>query len=285
MVTEVQTHLSKIDISGHEQAWEMVTSQLRLEMSKAVFESWVQPLTPLGLLNGTFRLGTTNPYVRDWVENRLKNQITRLLEGLYNQEIQLRIEVKNEFYRTAEELVEEEEETEPQTEKPPAAKPAKKEKTSQTKNESNSKRKIALQRAYGSQRAAVIQPERTMLVTQYFFNNWLPLLGHSAFAIIMAARSMCYWNPLTGELRNEIETEISELAERAAVSVRTAKTVLKTDLVEKYFLRYKTRRIFTPNGVRTAGIILQVRMDDPLIPEDQETYDLEESDYWFTAAE
>jgi hypothetical protein len=256
----------------------MVTSQLRLEMSKAVYESWVQPLTPLGFVNGTFRLGTTNPYVRDWVENRLKNQITRLLEGLYNQEIQLRIEVKNDFYRTAEDLIEEDKEEK-------SEEPAKKVKTSPTKNESNSKRKIALQRAYGSQRAAVIQPERTMLVTQYFFTNWLPLVGHSAFAIIMAARSMCYWNPLTGELRNEIETEISELAERAAVSVRTAKTVLKNDLVEKYFLRYKARRVITTNGVRTAGIILQVRMDDPLTPEDQETYDLEESDFWFTAAD
>ena len=283
MVTEVQTQLSKIDISGHEQAWEMVTSQLRLEMSKAVYESWVQPLTPLGFINGTFRLGTTNPYVRDWVENRLKNQITRLLEGLYNQEIQLRIEVKNEFYKTSDELTEENADS--PAEDPAADKPAKKEKSASSKNESNSKRKIALQRAYGSQRAAVIQPERTMLVTQYFFSNWLPLLGHSAFAIIMAARSMCYWNPLTGELRNEIETEISELAERAAVSVRTAKTVLKNELVEKFFLHYKTRRVFTDNGVRTAGIVLQVRMDDPLTPQDQETYDLEESDYWFTATD
>jgi len=126
-----------------------------------------------------------------------------------------------------------------------------------------------LQRAYGSERAKLIQPERGMFVTGYFFNNWLPLLGHSALTIILAARSMCYWNPMTGELRNVVETEMGELAERAAVSVRTVKDVLNAELVQRYFLRYRVRRVMTANGVRTAGISLQVRMDDPLTPLDQ----------------
>ena len=144
-------------------------------------------------------------------------------------------------------------------------------------------RKVMLQRAYGSERARVIQPERGMFVTLYFFDNWLPLIGHSAVAIILAARSMCYWNPMTGELRNEVETEMGELARRAAVSVRTVKDVLNTELVQRYFLRYKVRRIVTPNGVRTAGILLQVRMDDPLTPEDQAAYSQPEEERWYSA--
>jgi hypothetical protein len=143
-----------------------------------------------------------------------------------------------------------------------------------------STRKVMLQRAYGSERAGIIQPERGMFVTMYFFNNWLPLIGHSAFTIILAARSMCYWNPLTGDLRNVIETEMSELAARASVSVRTVKDVLNNDLVRKYFIRYKVRRIMTPNGVRTAGISLQVRMDDPLIPDDQSLTGVDEEDWY-----
>jgi hypothetical protein len=143
-------------------------------------------------------------------------------------------------------------------------------------------RKLMLQRAYGSRRAAVIQPERGMFVTLYFFNNWLPVLGHSAATIILAARSMCYWNPLTGELRNTIETEMAELARRSAVSVRTVKDVLNTPVVQNFFLRYKVRRVMTPNGVRTAGIVLQVRMDDPLTPEDQVTHNLAEDQNWYT---
>jgi hypothetical protein len=119
------------------------------------------------------------------------------------------------------------------------------------------------------------------MVTQYFFSYWLPMIGHSALAVILAARSMCYWNPLNGELRNEIETEMGQLAERAAVSVRTVKSVLNDELVRKYFLRYRTRRIMTPNGVRTAGILLLVRMDDPLTPDDQVKYSLPEDEFWY----
>ena len=140
-----------------------------------------------------------------------------------------------------------------------------------------------LQRAYGSERARVIQPERGMFVTLYFFYNWVPLIGHSAAAVILAARSLCYWNPVTGDLRNVIETDMSELAKRASVSVRTVKDVLAGDLVSHYFLRYKVRRIMTPNGVRTAGIVMQVRMDDPLTPLDQVTNNLPEDEHWYTA--
>jgi hypothetical protein len=78
-----------------------------------------------------------------------------------------------------------------------------------------SPRKVMLQRAYGSERARVIQPERGMFVTLYFFNNWVPLIGHSAAATILAARSIVYWNPKTGELRNVIETDMAEFGLRA----------------------------------------------------------------------
>lgn len=140
-----------------------------------------------------------------------------------------------------------------------------------------------LQRAYGSKRASIIQPERGLFVTLYFFNSWLPLLGASAINVILAARAMCYWNPLTGELRNEIETDMADLAQRAAVSVRTVKDILSNELIKRYFLRYRVRRMMTPNGIRTAGILLQVRMDDPLTPEDQVTHDLPETDHRYTS--
>jgi hypothetical protein len=150
-------------------------------------------------------------------------------------------------------------------------------------NEEPRNRKMMLQRAYGSERARLIQPERGMFITGYLFSNWLPLIGHSAFAVILAARSLCYWNPMTGELRNVVETEMGELADRAAVSVRTVKEVLNSDLVQRYFLRYRVRRVMTSNGVRTAGISLQVRMDDPLTPQDQVKSGILEEEEWYLA--
>lgn len=248
----------------------MVMGRLRPEMSKALFETWVEPLRPLGYQEGVFTLGAANPYGRDWVESRLNSSLARLFEGVYGTPVRVQIIVADGFTAlpNALSLHVTENESEPSS--------------TPLENGRKENRKIMLQRAYGSRRASVIQPERGMFLTLYFFNNWLPLLGHSAVTVILAARSLCYWNPLTGELRNTIDTEMAELASRAAVSVRTVKDVLSHELVRRYFLRYIVRRVMTPNGVRTAGITLQVRMDDPLTPKDQADTNLPEEEHWYT---
>jgi hypothetical protein len=271
-----QTQLPRFQAPDFQEAWEMVLSQLRMEMSRAQFETWVQPLRPQGYHERVFTISAFNPYARDWVETRLKSHIVRLLEGLFNESISLQVVVGNAYYPLS---AEGSKADSPALESSPPASPAAIEVPPPlTKN-----RKVMLQRAYGSERARVIQPERGMFITLYFFDSWLPLIGHSAATTILAARSMCYWNPMTGELRNEVETEMGELARRASVSVRTVKDVLNTELVQRYFLRYKVRRLMTPNGVRTAGILLQVRMDDPLTPEDQAAYNLPEEERWYSA--
>ncbi len=254
-------------------AWQIVLGQLQAEMARTMFETWVQPLRVVNFQGGVFTLGAFNPFARDWVVNRLKSKITQLLNAIYSEQVELQVVVINEFYRpeqAAGTTAQAQDRAETRIE---AAAP-------EEKIQVPNNRKIMLQRAYGSQRAKLIEPERGMFVTLYFFYSWLPLLGHSAYATILAARSLCYWNPMTGELRNVIETDMSELAQRAAISVRTVKDVLSNELVRQYFLRYKVRRIITPNGVRTAGISLQVRMDDPLTPQDQELSGLAENEPW-----
>jgi hypothetical protein len=275
---------TRIELTGYQQAWEMVSSQLRAEMSGGSYASWVKPLEPLGYQDKVFTLGARNTYGQEWVEERLSDRITRLLAGLYNEDVELKVKVSNGFHGeaassqaegTPKKAGKNQAPVEPLQDSDVEEEPA-----GRGRGSGKSTRKVMLQRAYGSERAGIIQPERGMFVTMYFFNNWLPLIGHSAFTIILAARSMCYWNPLTGDLRNVIETEMSELAARASVSVRTVKDVLNNDLVRKYFIRYKVRRIMTPNGVRTAGISLQVRMDDPLIPDDQSLTGVDEEDWY-----
>lgn len=268
----------------------MVLGSLRAEMSRALFETWVQPLRPISYQNHVFTVGAYNTYGKAWVEERLGSRIARILEGLYNEPVTFKVAVSNSFYKNApgnpppvpassraEAIV---------AEIPAAVKvksvPLDAEVEADLAGEPRN-RKMMLQRAYGSERARLIQPERGMFITGYLFSNWLPLIGHSAFAVILAARSLCYWNPMTGELRNVVETEMGELAERAAVSVRTVKDVLNTDLVQRYFLRYRVRRVMTSNGVRTAGISLQVRMDDPLTPQDQVKSGILEEEEWYLA--
>jgi hypothetical protein len=280
MERTVDTSISMIDTPDFQQAWDLVVSQLRMDMPKGLFETWVLPLAPIDFSNHVFKVGAKNPYARDWVESRLKDRVLRILEGVYNEPVSLKVDVVNGLYRPENLNPEPAPILDFQIEnkrQKTAVSPSNSDHTEPIRN-----RKVMLQRAYGSKRASIIQPERGMFVTMYFFNNWLPLVGHSALTIIMAARSMCFWNPMTGELRNTVDTDMTDLANRASVSVRTVKEVLKNDLVRKYFLRYRARRIMTPNGIRTAGITIQVRMDDPLTPQDQIDHDLPEEERWYS---
>ena len=301
-----QVRLISTNPPSLQEAWEMAVSQLRMEMSRSDFSTWVEPLRPLSFKEGVFRIGAVNEYTRDWVQSRLRRTLTRLLESILRQQVSVRLVLISHQQDAQDDLPDAAEAVQRTGETgaeaasaplkpasngtesgpakngngkkkslPPAEQPAE-------PGEGGSPRKIQLQRAYGTERARIIQPERAMFLTMYFFENWLPLLGHSAAATVMAARSMCYWNPMTGVLRNVVEIEMQELADKASVSLRTVKDVLRNELVKKYFLRYKVRRIPTVNGVRTAGITLIVRMDDPLTPEDQAQHNLPEEEYWYT---
>ncbi|BCY19596.1 hypothetical protein hrd7_34450 (plasmid) [Leptolinea sp. HRD-7] len=283
----VQPRAYALRTSSLDDAWEMILGQLQSEMDRTSFETWVRPLKPVSFRDGVFTVGARNTYGRDWVEARLRSRMTNLLEGMLPGPVRLKFTVVNEFFheeggeqtparrekpslRVVESDAEDRKGSEPDPQK---ARPP----------EEGSPRKVLLARAYGSERARAIQPERGLFLTLYFFEHWLPLLGHSSMAVILAARSMCFWNPKTGELRNRVETDMAEIAAKASVSVRTVKDVLAGELVKKYFLRYTVRRMMTPNGVRTAGITLLVRMDEPLTPEDQEILSLPEAERWYPA--
>lgn len=276
-----QPRLIQMQPPSPSEAWQVVADQLRGEMTPGTYASWIEPLRPVGYNEGVFRVEAANKYACDWVESRLSTRITRLLESVFNQPVKLRLAVWKEQAGQARAL-----EPAPAAVGTPQASGKKHRQPAageELDERGGSPRKFQLQRAYGTERARIIKPEQGMFVTKYFFLNWLPLIGHSALATVMAARTLCYWNPMNGELRNTVETEMKDLAVLAAVSLRTVKDVLNNPLVKKYFLRYKVRRVMTPNGVRTAGIVLQVRMDDPLTPEDQDRYHLPEDEHWFTA--
>jgi hypothetical protein len=281
----------KIGSSDHKEAWQMVLGQLRPEMNRADFKTWVDPIVPLGF-NGNpekFRIAVMNDFNKKFINSRLNSRISRLLSGLYKRDVEVEVIVSNQFAENDSDKSFSPSEKIEQEKIPPTQSSRKKPSKGNQENSdieddlpASSKRKFLLQRAYGNERANIIQPDKGIYVTTYFLENWLPLLGHSALIVIMMTRKVCYWNPYTGEKRDILETEMGELAKQACVSVRTLKTVLKNELVKRYFIRYTVRRVMTPNGIRTAGIRLQVRMDDPVIPDHQEEKGIYESDTWFS---
>ncbi|MBE0687952.1 MAG: hypothetical protein IH585_18315 [Anaerolineaceae bacterium] len=282
---------TKIGSSDHNEAWQMVLGQLRPEMNRADFKTWVDPIVPLGF-NGNpdkFRIAVMNDFNKKFITSRLNSRISRLLSGLYKRDVEVEVIVSNQFAEGDEkESFSLSKQIQSDEMIPTSPSRKKQNKINQDNSDLDedlpvtSKRKVMLQRAYGNERANIIQPDKGIYVTKYFLEKWLPLLGHSALIVIMMTRKVCYWNPYTGEKRDTLETEMGELAEQACVSVRTLKTVLKNELVKRYFIRYTVRRVMTPNGIRTAGIRLQVRMDDPVTPQDQEIRGIYESDTWFS---
>ena len=280
-----------VELKDYQKAWQLVLGQLQLGMKRSDYKTWVDPIVPLGF-NGNpdkYRLAVMNEYNKRIINSRMQSQISRLLSGFYKRDVEVEVIVSNDFESEAEPNGSAN--PEPIAQSEPAKTPSKKQPRKLLPQDnsdieetltSKSKRKLVLEQAYGNKRAALIQPDKGLYITKYMMEKWLPLLGHSALVTIFIIRKFCYWNPYTGEKRDTIETDMSELAKEACVSVRTLKTILKNDLIKRYFIRYTVRRVMTPNGIRTAGIRIQVRMDDPLTPEDQEAIGEIESGTWFS---
>ena len=47
MEQTLTTSAASYEVNGYEEAWEMASGQLRMEMSRSLYETWVAPLRPL----------------------------------------------------------------------------------------------------------------------------------------------------------------------------------------------------------------------------------------------
>ncbi len=76
-----------------EQVWQAALGQLQLEMSKATFETWVRDTQLLTQEDGTFVVGVTNAYAKDWLENRLLSTVKRILTSIVGRTVEARFVV------------------------------------------------------------------------------------------------------------------------------------------------------------------------------------------------
>lgn len=58
--------------------------QLKMDMSKAAFDTWVKNCELIAHEDNTFTISVPNPYARDWLESRLSSTVTRVLTGIMN---------------------------------------------------------------------------------------------------------------------------------------------------------------------------------------------------------
>jgi chromosomal replication initiator protein len=76
-----------------EQVWQAALGQLQLEMSKATFETWMCETQLLAQEDGAFVVGVANAYAKDWLENRLRGTVKRILTGITGRTVDVRFVV------------------------------------------------------------------------------------------------------------------------------------------------------------------------------------------------
>ncbi len=84
---------SAIGTAGTAELWSAALEQLERKYSKPIFEMWLKPMRLVELGPAEIVLSVHSNFARDWVENRLKNDISHVLHGLLGEAIALRFVV------------------------------------------------------------------------------------------------------------------------------------------------------------------------------------------------
>ena len=117
----------------------------------------------------------------------------------------------------------------------------------------------------------IVQPLR---FRWYLDTKWMPTLKPLGYAIVCQLRSRCYFNPKTGECRNQTEVDMDELA----ASIGVHRTTLWREFRENNALACfvtKQEQYIQVSTTRTqrASNYYFVAMDDPIHPDDMAEYE------------
>ena len=82
--------------------WISALDALERKYSKPIFEMWLKPIRLVALNGAEIVLSVQSPFARDWVENRLKADISEVLAELLGEEITLRFVVAADAVSAAE---------------------------------------------------------------------------------------------------------------------------------------------------------------------------------------
>lgn len=76
-----------------ESAWKATLGELELQMTKATFSTWLRDARLLSCEQDRYVIGVRNDYAKDWLENRLRDTITRTLSAVVKQQVTLKFVV------------------------------------------------------------------------------------------------------------------------------------------------------------------------------------------------
>jgi hypothetical protein len=79
--------------------WKVAQGQLRTELSKTIFDTWVRDIEMVDVTGNTIILGAANEYARGWLEERLTTIVERALSKVAGESIQVGFVVSDEIER------------------------------------------------------------------------------------------------------------------------------------------------------------------------------------------
>jgi len=181
-----------------ERAWQMALDQLRLDMPKASFDTWVRDTSFVSFEDGVFTIGTPNAYGREWLASRLTSTVTRLMSGILNQQMVV------EFIVTEEILEDEEdgflEEEIPVPDKHPTV--------------------LSIQAEYQSIYDEIVQPDHVIVVPGYFM-RYIPLLGLELAWLYIGFRQAAYEAGAARQTGKKFGAPSKKVAHFSGMSTRT----------------------------------------------------------------
>lgn len=135
---------------------------------------------------------------------------------------------------------------------------------------STDKSDIRVHPYYHEARNEIVQPGHFVACSRYFVQKWIPLLGGTGAALVLYLRSMGYFNPRTGELRNGVQVSLKDIARACACSDRTIQRELeKNEALRKFVQVESCYERDDAGNIRRLENIYRIAMDDPIVDEDQ----------------
>ncbi|WP_423226147.1 chromosomal replication initiator protein DnaA [Candidatus Amarolinea aalborgensis] len=75
--------------------WQAALGELKLQMPRATFDTWVKDTTVVGCNQDEYTIGVPNAFAKDWLENRLGATMRRTLAAIVGRRVDLRFVVRN----------------------------------------------------------------------------------------------------------------------------------------------------------------------------------------------
>ena len=180
-----------------EQAWQMTLDQLRLEMPKADFDTWVGSAHFVAFGDGVITVGIPNAYGRDWLASRLTGTVNRLLTGILDQPVEVQFTVMEEVSEVQREAILNEEA--PVPEQHPKV--------------------LSLQAEYQSIYDEIVHPDQVIVVPGYFL-RYIPLLGPDLAWLYVGFRQAAYEAGVSRRPEKKFNAPSKKVARYAGMSLR-----------------------------------------------------------------